>query len=474
MANSQEYVAGLVEKARKAQAVAENFTQEDCELLTGAIAYGLTKPELARKWAELLVEEGKMGIVEDKIGKIYGKVKGAYKQMKGKQSVGMLNKDEDTGMEEWAKPMGVVCGIMPITNGEATPIVKSMMALKTRNAMILAPHPRAKNTNLQIVTEIRRIIKKLGYPEDLIQTVEPAMVTIETSAELMKQVDFILATGGEGLVTQAYSSGTPAIGVGVGNCVSVIDGTRPMKDTVADIIKSKIFDNATSCSTENNIVIFESVYDEFVKEFEAQGAVVFKEGSKEKEKLQKAMWPNTPNDHVINRAIVAQPATEIAKIAGLDVPAGTKVLAAEEFGGFGLAHPFTGEKLSPVSGLIKCKDDINDALAKINGCLDYMGKGHSCGIHTTKREHVDVLSANVPVTKVVVNQPQCLTNSGGWNCGFPVTMSLGCGTWGGNSVSHNATWKDLLNFTYTSRAIPNWQPKDEVLFDADTVAKVDK
>lgn len=470
--NAHDYIANLVQKARAAQKIADDFTQEDVELLTGAVAYGLTKPELAKKYAEMLVDEGHMGIASDKESKIYSKVKGAYKQMKGKQSVGMLNKDEDTQMEEWAKPMGVICGIMPVTNGEATPIVKSLMALKTRNAIILAPHPRAKKTALEVVTEIRRIIDKLGYPADLVQTIEPEMVNFETSGELMAQADFIVATGGDGLVKAAYSSGTPAIGVGVGNCVSVIDGTRNMKDAITDIFKSKTFDNATSCSTENNIVVFESCYDEFVKEFEAHGGYLLKEGSEEKEKLKKTIWPNTPNDHTINRAIVAQNAATIAKLADIDAPEGVKVLAAEENGGFGLEHPFTGEKLSPVSGIIKAKD-MDDALAKVLGCLDYMGKGHSCGIHTTIKEHADLLAAKVPVTKVVVNQPQSLTNSGGFDCGFPVTMSLGCGTWGGNSVSHNVTWRDCMNFTYVSRRVPNWKPVDEILFDADVRAKVD-
>ncbi len=470
--NAHDYIAALVEKAQAAQAVAENFTQEDIELLTGAVAYGLTKPELAEKFANMLVDEGHMGNVQDKIGKIYAKVKGSYKQMKGQQSVGMLEKDEDTQMEKWAKSMGVLCGIMPVTNGEATPIVKSMMALKTRNAIILAPHPRAKKTAMAIVTEIRGIIEKLGYPADLVQTIEPEMVNFETSGELMAQADFIIATGGDGLVKAAYSSGTPAIGVGVGNCVSVIDGTRNMKDAIADIMKSKTFDNATSCSTENNIVVFESCYDEFVKEFAAQGGYLIKEDSEEKEKLKKTIWPNTPEDHNINRAIVAQTAATIAGLADIDAPADVKVLAAEENGGFGLEHPFTGEKLSPVSGVIKATD-MEDALSKVLGCLDYMGKGHSCGIHTTVKEHADLLAAKVPVTKVVVNQPQSLTNSGGFVCGFPVTMSLGCGTWGGNSVSHNVTWKDCMNFTFVSRRVPNWQPNDEILFDADVRAKVD-
>ncbi|MDO4544876.1 MAG: aldehyde dehydrogenase family protein, partial [Bacillota bacterium] len=424
--NAHDYVAGLVEKGRKAQAIAENFTQEDVDLITAAVTYNLTKPEKAKKFAEMLVEESGMGIPEDKVAKIYGKVWGAYLQMKDEKSVGLLEENKETGMQKWAKPMGVVAGIMPVTNGEATPIVKSNMALKTRNAIILAPHPKCKKLNVVIVDEIRATLKKLGYPEDLVQTCAPEWVKLETSQEMMKQCDFILATGGEALVETAYSSGTPAIGVGVGNCVSIVTGKTPMKDVADMICRSKAFDNATSCSTENNIIVFESCYDEFIKEMEAHGAVLFKDGSEEKAKLQKTMWPNTPNDSVLNRAIVAQNAETIAKLADIDVPAGTRVLMAEE-NGAGLDHPFAGEKLSPVSGIQKAKD-LDEAIEKLMGMLNYQGKGHSCGIHTTDQADVDKLAAAAPVTKVVVNQPQCLTNSGGWDCGFPVSMTLGCGT----------------------------------------------
>ena len=471
--NAKEYVAGLVEKARAAQAVAENFTQEDCDLMTAAVTYEMTKPENIKMFSEMLVEESGMGIPADKESKIIGKVWGSYLQMKDEKSVDLIEDNKETGMQKWAKPMGVVAGIMPVTNGEATPIVKANMALKTRNAIILAPHPKCKKLNVVIVDEIRATLKKLGYPEDLVQTCAPEWVKLETSQEMMKQCDIILATGGEALVEAAYSSGTPALGVGVGNCVSIVTGKTPMSEVAEMIVKSKKFDNATSCSTENNIVVFEDCYDEFVKEMAAHGAVLFKEGSEEKAKLQKAMWPNTPNDHVLNRAIVAQNAEKIAEIAGLDVPAGTKVLMAEEFGGFGNDHPFTGEKLSPVSGIMKAKD-LDDAIEKVLGCLHYMGNGHSCGIHTNDPADVDKLAKAATVTKLVVNQPQCLTNSGGWDCGFPVSMTLGCATWGGNSVSHNVTFKDLLNFTYVSRQIPNWKPdKAEDFIDADVIAKVD-
>lgn len=470
--NAHDYVAELVVKAKAAQKIAAKFTQEDVDLITAAVTYNLTKADKVKMYAEMLVEESGMGIAEDKVGKIYGKVWGSYIQMKNEPSVDLIEDNKETGMQKWAKPMGVVAGIMPVTNGEATPIVKANMALKTRNAIILAPHPKCKKLNVIIVDEIRATLKKLGYPEDLVQTVAPEWVKLETSQEMMKQCDIILATGGEALVEAAYSSGTPALGVGVGNCVSIVTGKTPMKEVAEMIVKSKRYDNATSCSTENNIVVFEDCYDEFVKEMEAAGAVLFKEGSEEKEKLQKAMWPNTPNDHVLNRAIVAQNAETIAKIADIEVPAGTALLMAEEDGA-SLDHPFGGEKLSPVSGVQKAKD-LDEAIEKVLMCLEYQGNGHSCGIHTNDPEDVNKLAKAATVTKLVVNQPQCLTNSGGWDCGFPVSMTLGCATWGGNSVSHNVTFKDLLNYTYVSRQIPNWHPgKAENFIDADVIAKVD-
>ena len=201
--NAHDYVAELVKRARKAQKYANNFTQEDVDLLTAAVTYSLTKPEKTKMFAEMLVEESKMGISEDKISKIYGKVWGSYLQMKDKKSVGLLDDNKETGIQKWAKPMGVIAGIMPVTNGEATPIIKANMALKTRNAIILAPHPKCRKLNLAIVNEIRATIKKLGYPEDLVQTCHCEWVKLEVSQELMTQCDFILATGGEALVKAA-------------------------------------------------------------------------------------------------------------------------------------------------------------------------------------------------------------------------------------------------------------------------------
>ena len=467
--NYAEYVADLVKKGHAAQKIAEGFSQEKVDQLTAAVAYALTQPDVALKFGEDLVAESGMGIPGDKQLKMYGKVKGVYFQMKGQKSVGLIATDEKMGMQTYAKPMGVIGAIIPVTNGEATPVVKALMALKTRNAIILAPHPKARKTNYAVTEMIRSVLKKFDAPEDLVQAIAPDFVSIETSAELMKQVDFILATGGTPMVRQAYSSGNPAIGVGTGNVVSIVDGTTNMDDVATLIIKSKTFDNATSCSTENNIIVLEECYDKFVEAMAKQGAVLFKDGSEEKAKLLKTIWPESPANHDLNRHIVAQPAAKIAEAAGIAVPEGTKMLMAEENAGYGNEFPFTGEKLSPVAGIRKAKN-FEDAVDKLLKILDYQGKGHSCGIHTSLDERVAALSDIVPVCKVCVNSAQSLSNSGSWTCGFPISMTLGCGTWGHNSISHNATWKDLLNFTYVSRPIPSFQPKDEDLFPAEIVA----
>ncbi|MDR3295190.1 MAG: aldehyde dehydrogenase family protein [Clostridiales Family XIII bacterium] len=458
-----EYVADLVKKGRAAQQIAEDYDQARVDQLTEAVAYALTIPETALKFGEMLVEESGMGVAADKQGKMFSKVKGSYAQMKGQRSVGLCAVDEKMGMETYARSMGVVGAIIPVTNGEATPVVKSLMALKTRNAIILAPHPKARRTNWAVTERIRSILKKYGAPEDLVQAVDPDYVSVECSQSIMKQVDFILATGGTPMVRQAYSSGNPTIGVGTGNVVCIVDGTTDL-DTVADmLVRSKSFDYATSCSTENNIIVFEDAYDGFVKALAKQGGHLIKDGTPEKEKIVKTIWPQTPENHDLNRHIVAQSAEKIAELAGITVPAGTKMIMVEENSGYGNSFPLTGEKLSPVAELRKAKD-FDDAVQQTLNILEYQGKGHSIGIHTVHDERVRHLGEKIPVCKVCVNLPQSLSNSGSWTCGFPMSMTLGCGTWGHNSISWNATWKDLLNFTYVARPIPSWQPNDAELF----------
>ncbi len=458
------YVTELMERARQAQQIAESFSQARVDELTEAIVFNATRPEFAKKLAEFTVKESEMGVVDHKYGKIMTKSKGALRDMKGQKSVGVVDVDETKGMITLAKPMGVIAALAPCTNPEATPIVKATSAVKTRNAIIIAPHPRTKETNMMVIDNVRETLKKYGAPEDLVIAIDPDSVSIDVSNELMNQADFILATGGTGMVKAAYSSGTPAIGVGVGNAVTIVDGTTDLDQTANLIMRSKTFDHATSCSAENSCIVQRDSYDAFINSIEMQGAYIIREGSDEKKKLLDGMWV----DGHLNKDIVAQSPQTLAAIAGLKVPKDTKFFVVEE-SGIGREYPLSGEKLSVVMTLYKY-NRFEEALDTLNDIMHYQGLGHSCGIHTTQEGQILRLAKVAKASRIMVNQPQCLANSGAWTNGMPMTMSLGCSTWGGNSVSHNVTWKDLLNYTYVSSPIASTEPTDEQLFRPEVIA----
>ncbi len=452
-----------MERARKAQKVLEGYSQEQVDELVTAIAYYGTRPDFMRKVAEQTVEETGMGNVEDKIAKIWNKAIGHYREMKDEKSVGLIEYDKEKQVAKYAKPMGVIGALAPVTNAENTSVVKPMNAIKGRNAIILSPHPKAAKVNMFVVDYLRKVLRKFNAPEDLILTIEPEYVSIDCSGELMRQCDFVLATGGAGMVKAAYSSGTPAIGVGTGNDAVYVDGTTDLKKVAEMVRTSKCFDNATSCSTENVMLIQKECYDEFVKALEGVGGFLIKENSEEKEKLRKTMWPQWPENHTLNRHIVAQPIEKIAELAGIDINADTQFLFVEENDGIGHDQPFTGEKLSRVTTLVKT-ENFEDAMDKMEAVMNYMGKGHGCGIHTSDDEKVERMALRMPVARMMVNQPQGVGNSGSWENGMPMTMTLGCGTWGNNSVSHNVNWKDLINITHVSRPLPFNKPEEEDLF----------
>ena len=462
--NAAEYVANLVERAKKAQAIVEGFTQEQVDELCAAISYNGTKKDFATEVSKLLVEESGMGLVDHKVGKMMTKIKGTYRDMKGQKSVGVVERNEELGLMKLAKPVGVIGALIPVTNGEATPFVKAITAIKGRNAIILAPHPKAKKTNSVATENIRATLKKYNAPEDLVISIDPEYVSVECSGELMKQVDMVLATGGTPMVKAAYSSGTPTIGVGTGNASMIVDGSTDLDVTANMVMRSKTFDHATSCSTENNLVINEEVYDDFVKALENQGGYLIKNGTSEKDKLRETVWPD---GHTLSRHIVAQPVEKIAELAGLKLPSGTKFIMVEE-DGIGPNNLFSGEKLSVITTLHRYKD-FHDGLDQLESIINYMGQGHSCGIHTKHDYRVLELAERMKVARIMVNQPQCLANSGAWTNGMPMSMTLGCGTWGNNSVSSNVNWKDLLNFTWVSYPISSTQPSDEELFPASVV-----
>jgi sulfoacetaldehyde dehydrogenase len=454
MDNAAEYVATLIERARTAQKIAECYDQERVDLLTRAIAWGIVKHEVADKISTLAVEETRYGNYESKYAKLMTKLKGALRDMQGEPSMGVIESDEARGLIKIAKPVGVVGAIIPVTNPEATPVLKAMMAIKTRNAVVMSPHPKAKKTNTFIVDRIREVLKKYDAPEDLVIGIEEP--TMPISQELMKQCDLVLATGGGGLVRAAYTSGTPAYGVGVGNAVVVVDETADLKDAADKIKRSKTFDFATSCSTENSLVIQEDIYDDLIEALKAEGGYLL--DADEKQKLQSKMW----NNGLLAREIVAQPASTIAAFAGLTIPEETSFFMVEE-SHVGKDYPFSGEKLSVIVTLYKYKT-FQDAIDRVNEITEYQGKGHSCGIHSTNEDHILEFALKTYTSRLMVRQPQCLANSGAWTNGMPMTLSLGCGTWGGNISGENITWKHLLNMTWVSYPIPNNQPTDEELF----------
>lgn len=455
----EQYVMDLMKRARAAQSVIEGYSQKQVDDLCASIVYNATRPDFATELAEFAVKESGMGRADHKYGKIMTKSKGAYRDMKNERSVGLIDVDNKRGMMKFAKPMGVISALVPVTNCEATPIVKAVSAVKTRNAIIMAPHPRTKETNVMVIDNIRNTLKKFGAPEDLVIAVDPDQVSIETSNLLMAQSDFVLATGGSGMVKAAYSSGTPAIGVGVGNAVVIVDGTTPLSEAADKIMRSKTFDNATSCSAENSCIVHENVYEEFIVELQKTGAKIIRDQSADKDKLVNTIWV----DGHLNRDIVAQPPEKIGTMAGFKDAADYKYYVVEETG-VGPDYPLSGEKLSVVMTLYKYKR-FEEAVDRVNDIMAYQGLGHSCGIHTSDDSKVLLLSKNVKASRIMVNQPQCLANSGAWTNGMPMTMSLGCSTWGGNSVSHNVNWKDLLNYTYVSKEIASTEPSDEELFD---------
>lgn len=454
ISEAKDYIADLIERARKAQSEIENYTQEQVDTLVKAIAWEVVKEENSKIIASLAVEESRLGNYDGKYTKLQKKVRGTLRDLNGAKSVGIIEENHEKGLIKIAKPVGVIGALVPCTNPEATPVIKAMNAIKGRNAIIFAPHPRTKKTNTLIINTMRKALKKYGAPEDLLIPIEEP--TMEISGELMKQCDLVVATGGSGMVKAAYSSGTPAYGVGAGNAVVVVDETADLKEAANKIMLSKTFDYATSCSSDNSIVVVESVYDQLLENLQAEGGYLT--NTEEKEKIKNALWIH---GH-LNREIIAQPASKIAEVAGIEIGEDKTFIMVEETG-VGIDYPFSGEKMSVVLTVYKVKD-FNEAINKVNEITSYQGTGHSCGLYTTDDERVKEIGLRTKTSRVMIRQPQCYGNSGNWDNGMPFTLTLGCGTWGGNIASENITWKHFINVTWVSKPIEPVIPSDEELF----------
>jgi sulfoacetaldehyde dehydrogenase len=360
---------------------------------------------------------------------------------------------------EIARPVGVVAAITPSTNPAATPANKIINALKGRNAIILAPSPKGYKTGAKLVEFMHAALARVGAPRDLVQML-PAPVSKEATLELMRQADLVAATGSQANIRAAYSSGTPAVGVGMGNVATIVDASADLADAAAKIVRSKTFDHATSCSSENSAIVLDAVYDGALAALTAAGGVLLT--AQEKAALQRAMWP----DGKLSPDVTAQPAARIAVLAGLTRPAvgAARFLMVEE-SGFGAAHPFSGEKLSPVLAVYRARDFAHacDIVASIYG---YQGAGHSVGIHTRDDAHALHLGLNLPVSRVIVNQAHCIATGGSFDNGLEFSLSMGCGTWGRNGFSGNMTYRHFLNITRIARPIREQIPGEDEIFGA--------
>ncbi len=444
----------LIEKGRKAQAVFEEYSQEQVDEVITAVAWaGYSNAEHLAKFS---IEETGMGLFEDRVKKIHNKTRGTLRDLKGALSRGIINIDVKTGVTEIAKPMGVIGAITPVTNPVATAINNMMVVLKGGNAVILASHPGAKKTGMEVVRLVREEIDKLKAPLDLVQTVEQP--SKDLSQEIMRQADTVIATGGSVMVKAAYSSGKPALGVGQGNSVVIIDPSANVGDAVDKIFAGKTFDYATSCSSESSIVVQESIYDEVIKKFKAKGSYLV--SPEEKKKLGETIWING----AINGKVVCKSPESIATLAGITPEEALKAkcfLVEEE--GIGPDYPFSGEKLTIVLAIFKYSD-FDEALDIVNRITSYQGRGHSCGIHSTTEENITKLALSVKVSRIMVNQVQAFGNGGFFNNGLPFTLTMGCGTWGGNSTTENLNYKHFINICRLARPIPERKPTDEELF----------
>ena len=451
-------IAGLVANARAAMAVFADADQARVDEAVIALAWSLYKPERAKELAETAVDDTGLGNVADKITKNQRKTFGALRDLLRVKTVGVIEENPKKGIAKYAKSVGVVAAVVPSTNPAATPVNKSMMAIKGRNAVIIAPSPTGLETTTRAVEAMRAELERIGLPADLVQVL-PAPVTRPLTEALMQAADLVVVTGSQNNVRAAYRSGTPAIGVGPGNVPVIVDSGADFDDAAAKICASKCFDNATSCSSENALVILDEAYEPVLAALANAGGYLA--NTKEKVQIREALWV----DGKLNRHLIAKDADIIACEAGLSEKAQSAKFFMVEDDGVGPDHPFSGEKLSLVLTLYRVAD-FEAAIERVREILAFQGGGHSCGIHTKDPDRARALAERLDVVRVLVNQAHAFGNGGSFDNGLNFTLSMGCGTWAGNSISENLNYRHFINVTHLATVIPEDKPSEDELFGA--------
>jgi sulfoacetaldehyde dehydrogenase len=460
--DARDVVGRVIDRARAAQARADGWTQAQADEAAVAAGWAIVEPGRNRALAELAVRDTGLGNVADKIAKNRRKTIGLLRDLRAARTVGIISDDPERGLVEIARPVGVVAAITPSTNPAATPANNIINALKGRNAIVLAPSPKGQSTLELLLSFVHAELDRIGAPRDLVQQL-PSPVTRERTFELMRQADLVVATGSATNVRAAYESGTPAIGVGVGNVAVIVDETADVADAAAKIARSKTFDNATSCSSENSVVAVAAIADALLDALAREGGILL--DAVETAQLSQAMFAGGK----LAQAFVAQDAPTIAQRARLARPAlqSARFLIVRETG-VGRDHPFSREKLSPVLAFYEA-DDFAAARARATELLRHQGAGHSIGLHTREPARATELGLELPVCRVIVNQAHCFATGGSFDNALPFSLSMGCGTWGGNSISDNLGYRHFLNITRVVRPLAPArvrEPTDDELFGA--------
>lgn len=454
MDTTSSYIDETVARARKAMDEIKDLTQEDVRKIAKAIAYlSCTRSEI---WSKaLFAENGGSGRLESKLARNTARPLGLAAQVDGVKTVGVIEEDPEGYLIKIAKPLGVVASLVPMTVPEGLVACHTIFGLMSKNAMIFSPHPRTKKITNFVVNDLRELLGRMGYPKDLLQCIEKPSLAL--TDELMKKVDFVVATGGGPMVKAAYSSGTPAFGVGAGNSVSVVDVTANLDETARGIMLAETNDWGAGCSTENSVAIHEAVYDDMISAMKKHGGYMCSPA--EKEKLVNTLW----KDGHLNVDCIIHSPQHIAKMAGFVVPDDCTFIMAEE-SHWGKEYPLTSEKLAPVVAVWKF-DNIDGAIALVNNIHSISGAGHSCSIHSADQANIMKFATNTRTSRVAVNTNTGVNNGGANNNKMPWTFTLGCGTWGGNAYSENNSFKHYYNTTWVYRMMPEKSaPKKEDVF----------
>ena len=449
-------VKELISRGRAAMSLFLESDQARVDEVVTAIAWSIYQTENATQLAKQAVENTGLGNVPDKIAKNQRKTFGTLRDLLRVRTVGIIDDDPRRGIVQYAKPVGVVAAITPSTNPVATPVNKAMMAVKGRNAVVIGPSPAGWPATATTVDLIRQELSRVDAPADLVQVL-PAPVSKERTRQLMSAADLVVVTGSQNNVKSAYSSGTPAIGVGAGNVPVVIDSSADLAQAAQKICASKTFDNSTSCSSENAVILIDDVYDAAMEALVRAGG--YRTSPKEKSQIETHLWV----DGNLNPHLIARDSAVFSRAAGLsDAPEKALFFMVEE-SHFSADSRFADEKLSLVLTVYRARD-FDDAIAIIQGILGVQGRGHSCGIHTGNPEHAKRLAEQIDVVRVLVNQAHTFGNGGSFDNGFNFTLSMGCGTWGGNSISENLSYRHFINVTHLSTTVEEDRPSEEDLF----------